>query len=45
MHYITDFHFNAVNTKICIIFVQYLTNDIGPTLYRCYTNVLCLLGM
>ena len=31
---------------ICITFVQYWTNaeDVGPTLYKCYTNVLCLLG-
>ena len=27
-------------------FVQCLTNveDVAPTLYKCYTNVLCLLG-
>ena len=32
--------------NICIIFVQRRTNvfDVGPTLYICYTNVLCLLG-
>ena len=31
---------------ICITFVQCWTNvkDVGPTLYKCYTNVLCLLG-
>ena len=30
----------------CIIFVQCWTNveDVGPTLYKYYTNVLCLLG-
>ena len=30
---------------ICIIFVQRRPNvvDVGPTLYKCYTNVLCLL--
>ena len=30
---------------ICIAFIQCWTNveDIGPTLYKCYTNVLCLL--
>ena len=32
--------------NICITFVQCWTNlkDVGPTLYKCYTNVLCLLG-
>ena len=32
--------------NICIIFVQCWTNveDVGPTLYKFYTNVLCLLG-
>ena len=32
--------------NICIMFVQCWTNveDAGPTLYKCYTNVLCLLG-
>ena len=31
--------------KNCLTFVQYWTNvvDVGPTLYKCYTNVLCLL--
>ena len=31
---------------ICITFVQRRANafDVGPTLYKCYTNVLCLLG-
>ena len=31
---------------ICITFIQCWTNvfDVGPTLYKCYTNVLCLLG-
>ena len=31
---------------ICITFVQRCPNvfDVGPTLYKCYTNVLCLLG-
>ena len=35
-----------VNTKHCMTFVQCWTNveDVGPTLYKCYTNVLCLLG-
>ena len=33
--------------NICIIFVQRRPNvfDVGPTLYKCYTNVLCLLGV
>ena len=32
--------------KICVTFAQCWTNvkDVGPTLYKCYTNVLCLLG-
>ena len=32
--------------NICITFVQCWTNveDVGPALYTCYTNVLCLLG-
>ena len=32
--------------NICITFVQCWTNveDIGPTLYKCYADVLCLLG-
>ena len=32
--------------SICITFVQRRPNvfDVGPTLYKCYTNVLCLLG-
>ena len=32
--------------NICITFVQCWTNvkDVGPTLYKSYTNVLCLLG-
>ena len=35
-----------VNTKHLYDFVQCWTNveDVGPTLYKCYTNVLCLLG-
>ena len=30
----------------CITFIQRRPNifDVGPTLYKCYTNVLCLLG-
>ena len=32
--------------NICITFVQRRPKvfDVGPTLYNCYTNVLCLLG-
>ena len=32
--------------NICITFIQCRTNveDVGPTLYKCYANVLCLLG-
>ena len=32
--------------NICITLVQRRPNvfDVGPTLYKCYTNVLCLLG-
>ena len=32
--------------KICKTFAQCWTNvkDVGPTLYRCYTHVLCLLS-
>ena len=32
--------------NICITFVQRRPNveDVGPTLYKCYANVLCLLG-
>ena len=28
----------------CITFIQRRTNEVGPTLYKSYTNVLCLLG-
>ena len=33
--------------NICITLVQRRTNvfDAGQTLYKCYTNVLCLLGV
>ena len=32
--------------NICITFIQRRPNvfDVGPTLYKCHTNVLCLLG-
>ena len=31
---------------ICITFIQFWPNvlDVGPTLYECFTKVLCLLG-
>ena len=37
---------SPVSTNICITFVQCWSNveDVGPALYKCYTNVLCLLG-
>ena len=33
--------------NICITFIQRRPNvfDAGPTLYKCYTNILCLLGI
>ena len=33
--------------NICITFMQCWTNveDVGPTLHKCYPNVLCLLGL
>ena len=36
-----------VNTKHLYDFMQCWTNveDVGPTLYKWYTNVLCLLGL
>ena len=39
------FHCYAIKI-FCITFVQCWTNveDVGPTLYNCYTNVLCFLG-
>ena len=35
-----------VNTKHLYDFIQCWANveDVGPTMYKCYTNVLCLLG-
>ena len=37
---------NQKTQNICITFVQHRPNvfDGGPTLYKCYTNVLCWLG-
>ena len=36
----------CIPANICITFVQCRPNvfDVGPALYKCYTNVLCLLG-
>ena len=33
--------------NICITFVQRRPNvfNVGPAFYKCYTNVLCLLGL
>ena len=42
------FYYTSQQTQnICITFVQCRTNgeDVGPTLYKCYRNVLCLLGI
>ena len=38
--------FMSCSQNICIIFIQRRLNvfDVGPTLYKCYTNILCLLG-
>ena len=30
--------------SICTTFVQRRPNDVGPTLFKCCTNVLCLMG-
>ena len=37
---------HGIPENICITFIQCRPNvfDVGPTLYKCYTNVLCLLG-
>ena len=43
-------HLSVMNSQqtqtICITFIQWRPNvfDVGPTLYKCYTNGLCLLG-
>ena len=42
----TDIHIQSQQTQnICITFIQRRPNvfDVGPTLYKCYTNVVCLL--
>ena len=40
-------HIPKKTQKICITFAQCRPNvfDVGPTLYKCYTNLLCLLGL
>ena len=40
-----NFYWHSVNTKHLYDFMQCWTNveNVGPTLYKCYTNVLCLL--
>ena len=37
---------SPANTQKCITFIQRWTNvgDVGPMLYKCFTNVSCLLG-
>ena len=32
---------NPINKKT--IYITFVVEDVGPTLYKCYTNVLCLL--
>ena len=49
--YYDPHNYSSMNTQqtqnICITFVQRRPNvyDVGPTLYKSYTNVLCLLGI
>ena len=40
------FAFAKQTKHMCITFIQRRPNvfDVGPTLYKCYTNGLCLLG-
>ena len=44
--YPKSLYWHSVNTKHLYDFMQCWTNveNVGPTLYKCYTNVLCLLG-
>ena len=39
--------FTQQTENICLTFIQCRTNveDVGPTLHKCHTNVLCLLGI
>ena len=43
---VTNIRTTQLTQNICITIIQFWTNveDVGPTLYKCYTNVLCLLG-
>ena len=43
---ISHSHSSQQTQNTCITYVQRRPNvfDVGPTLYKCYTNVLCLLG-
>ena len=43
---ITFINTSQQTQNICMTFIQCWANveDVGPTLYKCYTNVLCLLG-
>ena len=43
---IYDIVYTQWTQNICITFIQCWTNveDVGPTLYKCYTNVFCSLG-
>ena len=45
-HYTKRWTATQQTETICITFVQRRPNvfDVGPALYKCYTNVLCLLG-
>ena len=44
---ISLFPVNVHCNEVAVYNIQCWTKveDIGPTLYKCYTNVLCLLGM
>ena len=44
---ICSFYFRIKTQNICITFILCWTSveDVGPTLYECYANVLCLLDM
>ena len=43
---VPEFTINRQTQNICITFVQRRPNVlVGPTLYKCYTNISCLLGM
>ena len=46
MHEQVSVVYSQRTQNMCIIFIQRWPNvfDVGPTLNKCYTNVLCLLG-